>query len=195
MAWARIATGAFCLRNDTQRILDTIIEPAIRATGFTGFLYAGLMMTADGPKVLEFNVRLGDPETQPLMHRLAADADFARNPDARGDGVARRSGVAVENRSVRVRGARGGGISGGSSQRAISIAGIENCGAEVFQAGTKMSAQGLETAGGRVLGVTASGADLPEAIANTYAAVGKIHFDGMQYRRDIGQKGLKRWAP
>ena len=74
--------GAYCdgrilLRNDTQRILDTIIDPAIRATGFTGFLYAGLMMTADGPKVLEFNVRLGDPETQPLMHRLAADADFA----------------------------------------------------------------------------------------------------------------------
>ena len=67
--------GAYCdgrivSAADTQRILDTIIEPAVRATRFTGFLYAGLMMTADGPKVIEFNVRLGDPETQPLMHRL-----------------------------------------------------------------------------------------------------------------------------
>ncbi|HEX3163367.1 MAG TPA: phosphoribosylamine--glycine ligase, partial [Pseudolabrys sp.] len=67
--------GAYCdgrivSAADSQRILDTIIEPAVRATRFTGFLYAGLMMTADGPKVIEFNVRLGDPETQPLMHRL-----------------------------------------------------------------------------------------------------------------------------
>ena len=67
--------GAYCdgrivSAADSERILDTIIEPAVRATRFTGFLYAGLMMTGDGPKVIEFNVRLGDPETQPLMHRL-----------------------------------------------------------------------------------------------------------------------------
>ncbi len=74
------------------------------------------------------------------------------------------------------------------------IHGIEDCGAQVFQAGTKIGPAGLETAGGRVLGVTASGADLAGAIANTYAAVEKIHFDGMHYRRDIAQKGLKRWT-
>ena len=73
--------GAYCDGRILSRwpmhgkILDTVIDPAVEATGFTGFLYAGLMMTAAGPKVLEFNVRLGDPETQPLMHRL--DDDFA----------------------------------------------------------------------------------------------------------------------
>ncbi len=79
--------GAYCdgrilTSKESQRVLDTIIEPAVAATGFTGFLYAGLMMTADGPKVLEFNVRLGDPETQPLMHRLDVGG-FWRCADAR----------------------------------------------------------------------------------------------------------------
>ena len=74
-----------------------------------------------------------------------------------------------------------------------AISGIEDCGAEVFQAGTRMGSKGLETAGGRVLGVTASGKDLRAAVDNAYAAVEKIHFDGMHYRRDIGRKGLKRW--
>jgi phosphoribosylamine--glycine ligase len=74
------------------------------------------------------------------------------------------------------------------------ITGLNECGAEVFHAGTKRSERGIETAGGRVLGVTSSGADLKSAIANTYAAVDKIGFDGMHFRRDIGAKGLKRWA-
>ena len=73
------------------------------------------------------------------------------------------------------------------------ISGIEACGGQVFQAGTRLGAHGLETAGGRVLGVTGSGEDLNAAIANTYHAVKQIHFDGMHYRRDIGRKGLKRW--
>jgi phosphoribosylamine--glycine ligase len=79
------------------------------------------------------------------------------------------------------------------------ITGIEKCEthgkARVFQAGTKQGPNGLETAGGRVLGVTASGPDLAMAIANAYAAVEKIHFEGMHYRRDIANKGLKRWSP
>ena len=78
------------------------------------------------------------------------------------------------------------------------ITGVETVGGagnvQVFHAGTKMGAQGLETAGGRVLGVTASGDDLASAVRNTYAAVEKIHFDGMQYRHDIAHKGLKRWT-
>ena len=73
------------------------------------------------------------------------------------------------------------------------ISGIETCGTQVFYAGVKQGRGGLETSGGRVLGVTASGADLATAIDNTYSAVQKIHFDGMHYRKDIGKKGLKRW--
>ena len=73
------------------------------------------------------------------------------------------------------------------------ITGTENNPAQVFHAGTRMGPNGLETSGGRVLGVTASGSDLASAIANAYAGVEKIHFDGMHYRRDIGGKGLKRW--
>ncbi len=72
-AWAHIAIPDILTDAQTQQILRTVIYPAVDATSFTGFLYAGLMMTADGPKVLEFNVRLGDPETQPLMHRMASD--------------------------------------------------------------------------------------------------------------------------
>jgi len=74
-----------------------------------------------------------------------------------------------------------------------AITGIETCGAEVFHAGTKIGPKGLETAGGRVLGVTASGPDLATAVHNTYQAVDRIHFEGMHYRKDIAQKGLKRW--
>jgi len=189
--------GAYCdgriLSSDqSERIMDTIIEPVIRSTGFTGFLYAGLMMTADGPKVLEFNVRLGDPETQPLMHRMDPSSSFA-------DVLMRAAtvslgGVALAwkpDPSVCVVLAAAGYP--GKIRTGDVITGIEDCGAQVFQAGTKMGPRGLETAGGRVLGITASGPDLSTAIANTYAAVGKIHFEGMHYRRDIGKKGLKRW--
>jgi len=75
------------------------------------------------------------------------------------------------------------------------ITGIDKCGTQVFQAGTKLGPKGLETAGGRVLGVTASGDDLAAAAAHAYAAVEKIHFDGMHFRRDIAQKGMRRWSP
>ena len=194
--------GAYCdgrilSAAQSQRVLDTIIEPAIHATGFTGFLYAGLMMTPDGPKVLEFNVRLGDPETQPLMHRLDPAADFAGilMRAARGSlsGATLRSKRDPSVCVVLAAAGYPGEPRSGDSIRGIE-AGIEECEAQVFHAGTKLSPRGLETAGGRVLGVTASGPDLPTAIANTYAAVERIHFDGMQFRRDIAHKGLKRWG-
>ena len=187
--------GAYCDGRiispaEEQRILDTIIEPAVRATGFVGFLYAGLMMTAGGPKVIEFNVRLGDPETQPLMHRLQggfADALFrAANGNLLGASLAWKSDPSV----CVVLAAAG---YPGKPRTGDVITGIEDCGAEVFHAGTKRTLRGLETSGGRVLGVTASGVDLPQAIRRTYAAVEKIHFEGMHYRRDIAAKGLKRW--
>jgi phosphoribosylamine--glycine ligase len=188
--------GAYCdgriLNGDqSQEVIDTIIEPAIRATQFTGFLYAGLMMTASGPKVLEFNVRLGDPETQPLMHRL--DSSFADLLMRGATGAL--AGAALRwkpDPSVCVVLAAAGYPA--QVRTGDVIRGIDNCGALVFHAGTKLTARGLETAGGRVLGVTASGSTLAAAIAETYSAVDRIQFDGMHYRRDIGQKGLKRWA-
>jgi phosphoribosylamine--glycine ligase len=187
--------GAYCDRNiltseQTENILDRIIRPtlagmAARNTPYTGFLYAGLMMTRDGPKVLEYNCRLGDPETQPLMHRLSSDLG-----DTLLDGA---PFTWRDEPSVCVVLAAQGYP--GAVRTGDRITGIDKAharGATVYQAGTRAAGDTLETAGGRVLGVTASGADLAEAISNTYNAVSQIHFDGMQYRHDIGRKGLAR---
>lgn len=187
--------GAYCdghlLDQQTiDSILRDVVYPVIERTGFTGFLYAGLMLTANGPMVLEFNVRLGDPETQPLMHRI--DCDFG---EVLADAADRRLSFAKlawrHEPSVCVVLAAAGYP--GKVRTGDVIHGIEDCGADVFQAGTRSGANGLETAGGRVLGVTGRGLDLQAAIHNAYAAVSNIHFDGMHYRRDIGRKGLRRW--
>ena len=187
--------GAYCDGRilspaDTQSILDTIIQPAVHATGFTGFLYAGLMMTADGPKVIEFNVRLGDPETQPLMHRLEGGFGDALMKAATGNLKGTTLRWKPEPSVCVVLAAHG---YPGQVRTGDVITGIDDCGAQVFHAGTRMTAKGLATSGGRVLGVTASGSDLAAAVRATYQAVDKIHFDGMHYRRDIAQKGLGRW--
>jgi phosphoribosylamine--glycine ligase len=190
--------GAYCdsaILNEaqTREILDRIIYPTVEATGFTGFLYAGLMMTAEGPKVLEFNVRLGDPETQPLMHRMASDFVPALLAAAHGE----LRGVKLEWRPepsvcvVMSSAGYPGAFEAGKPIRGIEAA--EDSGATVFQAGTRMGPHGIETAGGRVLGVTARAATLSGAIDGAYAAAQKIHFDGMHYRRDIGKKGLQRY--
>lgn len=190
--------GAYCdsailTETQTEEILDRVIYPTVEATRFTGFLYAGLMMTSQGPKVLEFNARLGDPETQPLVHRLATDFApvlmAAANRELAGVKLEWRSGP-----SVCVVLASGGYP--GAYETGIPIGGItaaEAAGATVFHAGTRRSDRGLETAGGRVLGVTATGNDLPAAIEAAYAGVRAIHFDGMHYRSDIGRKGLERY--
>ncbi|MGA3095757.1 MAG: phosphoribosylamine--glycine ligase [Bryobacteraceae bacterium] len=190
--------GAYCDRAilseaQTREILDRVIYPTVEATRFTGFLYAGMMMTADGPKVLEFNVRMGDPETQPLMHRLASDFAAVLMAGAEGNlggaHLAWRPGP-----SVCVVLASAGYPGAYESGRAISgIESAEALGATVFHAGTRIGAQGLETAGGRVLGVTAGGDDLRTAIDRAYEAVRQVHFDGMHYRSDIGRKGLRRY--
>ncbi|HWC96315.1 MAG TPA: phosphoribosylamine--glycine ligase [Candidatus Sulfopaludibacter sp.] len=190
--------GAYCdsrllTEAQTREILDRVIYPTVEAMQFTGFLYAGLMMTASGPKVLEFNVRLGDPETQPLMHRMASDFVPALMAAAEGD----LSSVRLEWRagpSVCVVAASEGYPGAYPSGRPIrGIEAAEATGATVFQAGTRPGVEGIETAGGRVLGVTASGADLAEAIDRAYAGVREIHFTGMHYRHDIGRKGLRRY--
>jgi len=193
--------GAYCdgrifTAEQAQQAMDVVIHPAVAATGFTGFLYAGLMMTAAGPKVLEFNVRLGDPETQPLMHRLQSDWGQVLKAAATPGGLA---GVKLEwakQPSVCVVMAAHGYPATprtGDVIRGIdAVSGMDGR-PVVFQAGTKIGPKGLETAGGRVLGVTAAGPDLKGAIANAYAAVDKISFEGAHWRRDIGAKGLKRW--
>ncbi len=177
---------------DTAMVMEKVIYPTVRAMNFTGFLYAGLMMTAEGPKVLEFNVRLGDPETQPLMHRMKSDFVPALMAAAEG----RLSGHQLEwnaEPSVCVVMASAGYPGAYESGKEIlGIAQAEAHGAVVFQAGTKMLHGRLETAGGRVLGVTASGADLRAAIRAAYDAVGHIEYEGMHYRHDIAEKGLER---
>jgi len=176
---------------DRGRILDTIIEPVVRATGFTGFLYAGLMMTADGPSVLEFNVRMGDPETQPLMMRLASDWGEALMASARG--ALREDHLAWSPDPATCVVMASGGYPG-AYPTGEKITGIEDVnGAVVFHAGTKREGDDLVTSGGRVLGVTASGKDLRSSIDVAYKAVDKIKFNGMHCRRDIGSKGLRRY--
>ena len=177
-----------------ERVMLPVIE-GMRREGcpFTGFLYAGLMIVEGEPKVLEFNVRLGDPETQALMHRMSGDFFTLLEASARGD-LQNASAQWLPAPSVCVVMSAAGYP--GTPRKGDLISGIDEAeamGAAVFHAGTKAAPEGVVTSGGRVLGVTASGDDLLAAIENSYAAVCKIGFEGMHYRCDIGQKGLKRW--
>jgi phosphoribosylamine--glycine ligase len=190
--------GAYCdsriLRpHQTRLILDTIIQPVVDAAQFSGFLYAGLMMTAEGPKVLEFNVRLGDPETQALMHRVRTDLGPVFEAAARGELAKTRLEWSPNPSVVVVASAEGYPGTPVTGDEITGITEAEATGAVVFQAGTKRDVDRLLTAGGRVLGITASGPNLPEAIRNVYRAVERVHFRGIHFRRDIGQKGLSRW--
>jgi len=188
--------GAYCAPEmlseaHTRMVMDRVILPTVEAMKFSGFLYAGLMMTEDGPKVLEFNVRLGDPETQPLMHHMQSDFVPALVAAAEGS-LAGHTLTWNSGPSVCVVMASAGYP--GAYESGKEIRGIERAeatGATVFHAGTRLHGK-LETAGGRVLGVTASGADLPAAIAAAYAGVKQIAFEGMHYRTDIARKGLGR---
>ncbi|HUA62151.1 MAG TPA: phosphoribosylamine--glycine ligase [Verrucomicrobiae bacterium] len=189
--------GAYCDRAiltepQTQEIMSRVMYPTVEAMKFSGFLYAGLMMTAAGPKVLEFNVRMGDPETQPILYRMASD--FLPALLAASEGKIR--DVKLDWRPepsvcvVLASGGYPGAYETGKAIHGIEVA--EAGGATVFHAGTRTAQHGLETSGGRVLGVTASGADLAGAIEAAYRGVGQIQFEGMQYRSDIGHKGLRR---
>jgi phosphoribosylamine--glycine ligase len=180
----RILTAA-----QSGEIMERIMLPTLRqmrADGapFTGFLYAGLMLTADGPKVLEFNARLGDPETQAILHSFRGDfAAFLERGEQGKSGCS----VCITLASAGYPDAPrlGDAITG--------IAKAEATGATVFHAGTKQRDGDLVTSGGRVLAVTAGGESLPDAIERAYQAAEQVHFDGMHYRKDIGRKGLRRW--
>jgi phosphoribosylamine--glycine ligase len=156
-----------------------------RGAPFVGLLYAGLMLTADGPRVLEFNCRFGDPETQAVLPLLEGDLLEALGAAAAGDlggvRIERAPGAAVTVVLAAERypaeGDRGGTITGVEEARAA--------GALVFHAGTARHGQRLVTNGGRILGVTALGATVADARAAAYDAVDLIEFEGLRYRSDV----------
>jgi len=174
---------------------EQVLEPFVRGLeadglAFKGLLYPGLMVTRDGLKVLEFNCRFGDPETQAFMPRLKTDLVDAMEAVIEG----RLAVCPLEWRdeaAVCVVMASGGYP--GDYAKGKEITGIEDAESEatVFHAGTRRVDGRLVTAGGRVLGVTALGADVRAAREKAYAAVGKIQFEGAHYRRDIAAKALR----
>jgi phosphoribosylamine--glycine ligase len=184
---------------DTERdqICGRIVVPALeylrRELPYQGFLYFGLMMTPEGPYVLEFNVRLGDPETQPLLYSL--ETDLAPLLEAAAHGRLRDAMVEWSPHPAVCVVAASAGYPGAyeTGKEIFGIDEAEALGVKVFHAGTKFSEGRLVTSGGRVLGVTAKGEDLRAAIDNAYAALAEIEFEGMHYRRDIGEKGLARY--
>lgn len=176
------------------QIRRDVVEPTLEATRaegfpFRGVLYCGLMLTADGPKVLEYNVRFGDPETQAILRRL--DSDFADIALAvAGEGLTSlRPQWSAEPTTCVVLASAGYPGSYASGKAITGLDAAESVeGVVVFHAGTKPGPEGMPvTAGGRVLGVTARAASLELATAFAYEAIAKIHFEGMQFRRDIGR--------
>ena len=179
--------------DESSQIMERVMLPALRTMSqegnpFTGFLYAGLMMTPTGPKLLEFNVRLGDPETQVIMCNFQGDLGEVLYEAAMGAVPTFTGGL--HSTVCVVLAARGYPDSPQTGDVISGISDAEALGASVFHAGTRQQGDRLVTSGGRVLGVTAAGKTLQSAITKTYAAVEKIQFDGMHYRRDIGAKGL-----
>ncbi len=182
---------------------ELVIRPILKhlaAQGhpFKGVLYAGLMFTAQGPMVLEYNVRFGDPECQPLLMRL--DGDLLDVLLACVEGRLTPDMVAVKPETALCVVIAAPGYPG-SYPKGLEITGLDEAdaipGVKVFQAGTKVESSGADggrtvTSGGRVLGVTGLGATLAEAKAKAYEGVAKVGFTGCYFRRDIGDKGIAR---
>ena len=175
-----------------------IARPAIRGmaqedTPFVGVLYIGLMMTARGPQVLEFNARFGDPETQAILMRL--DSDLLEALEACVEGRLSETQLRWKPGASACVIASSGGYPG-SFQTGFEIRGVSEAeevpGVKVFHSGTALTDGKLRTSGGRVLGVTAAAASLSEALEHTYQALEKIHFEGIYFRRDIGHRALSK---
>jgi phosphoribosylamine--glycine ligase len=181
-----------------KRILEEIVHPTLRGlraegSPFVGVLFCGLMIDAEGtPRVIEFNVRFGDPETQPLVMQMEGDLvpllegaaagrlDPGAAPAAEGAAVC----VVLASGGYPREYATGKPIEGLEAAEALP-------GVAVFHAGTRREGGRFVTAGGRVLGVTARGADLRSARDLAYAAAERIHFEGCHYRRDIAARALR----
>jgi phosphoribosylamine--glycine ligase len=182
---------------EVEDIVERIHRPVVtamaeRGTPFHGILYAGLMMTADGPKVIEFNVRFGDPETQAVLPRLRSDiVDLFRAAREPG-GLAGMSAEFDDDWAVTVVLASAGYPE--SSSKGDVIHGLAEAAeiAEVTHAGTAARNGEIVTAGGRVLNVTGLGPEPAAARERAYDAAGRISFDGMQVRRDIAARAVER---
>ena len=179
-----------------SRVMSQIVVPVLegmRSEGseFRGFLFVGLMLTADGPKVIEFNVRFGDPEAQVILPMMNDDLSTLLMSAAAGELEAPKVSMDAEPR-VGVVLASGGYPDTYETGKVIH--GLEAAaaipGVNVFHSGTAKRGSDIVTAGGRALTVVASGSDYRDAIGRAYNAVDKISFDGMHYRRDIGSKAL-----
>jgi len=180
-------------------VMEKILYPLVaglKKQGITykGVLYAGLMINPSGPSVLEFNVRMGDPETQPLLMRCKSDIVPILLEVAKGGSIRDYKLEWEGGPSVCVVMASGGYP--GTIEKGMVISGIDQAdkieGVRVFHAGTKIQGNTFITTGGRVLGVTAVGLDLKDAIAKAYQGASLISFEKMHYRKDIGHKALKR---
>jgi phosphoribosylamine--glycine ligase len=180
---------------EEEIMLPTIREMAKGGRPFKGILYAGLMLTDQGPMVLEFNARFGDPETQPLMMRM--ENDIVPVFEACIDGTLDQVTLTWKKQSAVCVAMAAEGYPG-SYKKGLPITGLEQAavlpGVVVFHAGTKLCGNDVVTNGGRVLGVTALAEDTPTAIDLAYQAVDRIKWDGVHYRKDIGKRGGLRPA-
>ena len=191
------STDAMLDEGMTEWIVRHIAEPTVRGMAeedapFTGVLYCGLMMTARGPQVLEFNVRFGDPEAQAILVRL--ESDLIEALDAAIDGRLAETELRWARGASACVVASSAGYPG-SYKTGLPITGLgaagQAPGVQVFHAGTAQKGGQFVTAGGRVLGVTAVADTLEEALDRAYRAMDEIAFEGMYFRRDIGRRALK----
>jgi len=182
----------------TEWILRHIAEPTVRGmaeegTPFVGVLYCGLMMTPRGPEVLEYNARFGDPETQAILVRLESDLIDAL--EACIDGKLAETALRWTPGAAACVVASSAGYPGGY-KTGFPITGLATAaqvpGVEVLHSGTARVGSQILTSGGRVLGVTAVGDSLPEALGRAYQAMAEIQFEGMYFRRDIGHRALAK---
>ena len=182
----------------TGRVMDEIVTPTLAAMAkegapYAGVLFAGLMIGPDGPRVVEFNCRFGDPECQAIVPRLDEDILPVFEAVASGRGLPaslrwrREASVCVVLASPGYPGTPRAGLPIEGVETAAALPGVN-----VFHAGTARRGGALLTAGGRVLGVQTLGADIRAAIERAYEAVGRIRFEGMQFRHDIGRRALAR---
>ena len=178
-------------RIDREIITPTLTAMAEEGNPFVGILYPGIIITEDGPKVIEFNVRFGDPEAQTYMRLL--DSDLMVILEACVHGHLKDIAIHWKQGSACTVVLASGGYPGAYEKGQV-ITGIraaeEDPNIVIFQAGTKRIGNDLTVSGGRVLGVTAIGASLPAAIRKAYDGVLHVHFDGVQHRKDIGRKAL-----
>jgi len=190
---APVVSGVVYDRIEHDILIPTVHAMNVEDRPYRGVLYVGLMIDGDDPKVLEYNVRFGDPEAQPILMRLRSD--IVPILLAVVDGTLVDQEIEWDDRPAVCVVMAAGGYPG-TYEKGFPISGIEAAEAigdvKVFHAGTARRDGALVTTGGRVLGVTAMGTDLPDAVRRVYEAVAKISFKGAHYRRDIGARALKR---